>query len=89
MRTCSYCGKQAGYHKQLCEGCGEQLPKSHITREPRRTLRGQQRYEARCKLLDGMDAPACVCGLRGPHANCTRSREWRDEMLSLLAMRRF
>jgi hypothetical protein len=86
MRICSNCGAQAGYHKQICEACGERLPKAHAKSYHCRTPRGQQRVDAQVRMLAGMRGPACVCGCRGPH-ECTRTTEWKQETFSLLSMR--
>jgi hypothetical protein len=81
MRTCSVCFAVVGKYKRCCAACG--------STQVVRTTAGPKTpctSAADARLLAGMHGPACVCGLRGPH-ECTRTTEWKQDTLSLLAMR--
>jgi hypothetical protein len=84
-RKCANCGATAIKHCQYCRQCSARLPSAKSNRHPR-TATGESRRAALARMLAGMRGPACVCGLHGPH-ECTRTREWKDALLSLLRRR--
>lgn len=85
IRVCSNCGAQAKRWAHVCEECDCRLPCTYKNRHPR-TESGEKRQQAQARILGAMRGPACVCGLHGPH-ECTRTTEWKQGTLALLAAR--
>lgn len=85
VRKCSDCGAPANKWAQHCYSCNARLPSTYSNHRPRTPI-GEKRQAAQARMLEGMRGPACVCGCRGPH-ECTRTPEWKQETMSLLAMR--
>jgi|PlaIllAssembly_1097288.scaffolds.fasta_scaffold10963_6 hypothetical protein len=84
-RTCAKCGATAGRWHKRCQQCGEKFSVEPRVLDVEKPTTASALATAR--LTAGMSAPQCVCGLRGPH-ECTRTPEWKQGTLALLAIRR-